>query len=162
MCSTHDLDFFFSLQLHRRLFLTLPAEAAVAPRSSSEDGAYVQDPAAVEYDSDLHVECPPHTTERRLVNRIDFRVIPYLCILYLLAFLDRVNIANANVFGLSEELGLASANSMKYNTALVIFFVPYVLFEIPSNVLMKKFKPNVWRTWDPFFLTARNADFLTS
>ncbi|KAF4314133.1 Major facilitator superfamily [Botryosphaeria dothidea] len=126
-------------------------KAAVAPRSSSEDGAYVQDPAAVEYDSDLHVECPPHTTERRLVNRIDFRVIPYLCILYLLAFLDRVNIANANVFGLSEELGLASANSMKYNTALVIFFVPYVLFEIPSNVLMKKFKPNVWLSGCMFF-----------
>ncbi|KAF4540272.1 MFS transporter [Lasiodiplodia theobromae] len=91
-------------------------KAAVAPRSSSEDGNYVPDPAAVEYDSDLHVECPPHTTERRLVNRIDFHVIPYLCVLYLLAFLDRVNIANANVFGLSEDLGLASKNSM--NTTL--------------------------------------------
>jgi hypothetical protein len=42
--------------------------------------------------------------------------------MYLLAFLDRVNIANANVFGLSTELGIADANSTKYNTALVIFF----------------------------------------
>lgn len=31
--------------------------------------------------------CPPHTTERRLVARIDLRVVPFLCVMYLLAFL---------------------------------------------------------------------------
>ena len=41
-----------------------------------------------EYD-DLGVVCPSHTTERKLVAKIDFRVIPVLSILYLLAFLDR-------------------------------------------------------------------------
>jgi MFS family permease len=54
----------------------------------------------------------------------------------------RVNIANANIFGLSKELDLLHDN--RYNIALVIFFVPYILFEIPSNVLLKKFSPNVW------------------
>ncbi|KAI8934254.1 hypothetical protein NX059_008998 [Plenodomus lindquistii] len=88
------------------------------------------------------VACPPHTTEAKLVRRIDLRVIPFLCIMYLLAFLDRVNIANANVFGLSTELDLVRDN--RYNTALVIFFVPYILFEIPSNALLKKMKPRVW------------------
>lgn len=53
-----------------------------------------------------------------------------------------VNIANANVFGLSTELDLAHSN--RYNIALVIFFVPYILFEIPSNVILKKLKPRVW------------------
>ncbi len=38
---------------------------------------------------DLGVPCPPGTTERALVNKIDWRVIPFLCIMYLLAFLDR-------------------------------------------------------------------------
>ncbi|KAK3216348.1 hypothetical protein GRF29_8g3040444 [Pseudopithomyces chartarum] len=47
------------------------------------------------------VVCPAHTTERKLVTKIDLHVVPFLCIMYLLAFLDRVNIANANVFGLS-------------------------------------------------------------
>ncbi|EME83908.1 uncharacterized protein MYCFIDRAFT_133760 [Pseudocercospora fijiensis CIRAD86] len=98
-------------------------------------------------DDDLEVPCPPHTTERKLVTRIDFHVVPFLCILYLLAFLDRVNIANANVFGLSKELGLQGD---EYNTALVIFFVPYVLFEIPSNILLKKFKPHVWLSLNMF------------
>ena len=40
-------------------------------------------------DDDLLVQCPPNTTERRLVSKIDIHVIPFLCILYLLAFLDR-------------------------------------------------------------------------
>lgn len=53
-----------------------------------------------------------------------------------------VNISNANVFGLSEELNITEDN--KYNIALVIFFVPYILFEIPSNILLKKLKPRVW------------------
>ncbi|KAI5240154.1 major facilitator superfamily transporter [Aureobasidium subglaciale] len=91
------------------------------------------------YDDQL--VCPPHTTERKLVTKIDFHVVPFLCILYLLAFLDRVNIANAKVAGMSKDLGL---EGNEYNTALVIFFVPYIIFEIPSNILLKKFKPHVW------------------
>ncbi|KAF3032605.1 hypothetical protein E8E12_003373 [Didymella heteroderae] len=87
------------------------------------------------------VQCPPHTTEAKLLRRIDLHVIPFLCIMYLLAFLDRVNIANANVFGLSKELKL---DGNKYNVALVIFFVPYILFEIPSNIILKKLTPSVW------------------
>lgn len=119
--------------------------------------------------------CPPHTTDRKLMWRIDLHVLPFLCIMYLLAFLgkcirrkapsrdwmptdelhdqanlrsvDRVNIANANIFGLSEELGL---EHHQYNTALVIFFVPYCLLEIPSNILLKKFKPSVWLSINMF------------
>ncbi|KAK4549642.1 hypothetical protein LTR36_004943 [Oleoguttula mirabilis] len=106
------------------------------------NGYYGDDvPVAAGYDDDLHVQCPSHTTERKLVTRIDLHVVPFLCILYLLAFLDRVNIANANVYGMSKELGLTGD---KYNIALVIFFVPYVLFEIPSNMLLKRFRPHVW------------------
>ena len=52
-----------------------------------------------------------------------------------------VNIANANVFYLSEDLELTGD---RYNVALVIFFVPYILFEIPSNVILKKLKPRIW------------------
>lgn len=54
----------------------------------------------------------------------------------------RVNIANANIFGLSTDLHLTKNN--KYNIALVVFFVPYVLFEIPSNVILKRLRPHVW------------------
>ena len=80
-------------------------------------------------------------SQRRLVSRIDIRVIPVLSIMYLLAFLDRTNIANASVFGLNQDLGLVGS---QYNTALTMFFVPYIAFEIPSNIILKKLKPHVW------------------
>ena len=60
---------------------------------------------------------------------------------------DRVNIANADVYDLSVELGLEKT---KYNNALVVFFVPYILFEIPSNILLKRFKPHVWLSLNMF------------
>ncbi|PUU75817.1 major facilitator superfamily domain-containing protein [Tuber borchii] len=81
------------------------------------------------------------TTERKLLAKIDLRLIPVLTILYILAFLDRVNISNAAIFGLREDLNLGG---VEYNTALTIFFIPYILFEIPSNILMKKFRPHLW------------------
>lgn len=84
---------------------------------------------------------PPGVDEKKLLRKIDLRLIPTLCILYLLAFLDRVNISNAAIFGLREDLKL---DGVKYNTALTIFFVPYILCEIPSNVLLKKLKPHLW------------------
>ncbi|KAL2865675.1 putative MFS transporter [Aspergillus lucknowensis] len=82
------------------------------------------------------------TTERRLMAKVDWHVVPCLCVLYLLAFLDRVNISNAKVLGLAEDLDIVEGT--KYNTALTIFFVPYVLFEIPSNILLKKLRPHLW------------------
>lgn len=57
---------------------------------------------------------------------------------------DRVNISNAAILGLQEDLNIETGT--KYNTALTIFFVPYIIFEIPSNILMKKLKPHLWRT----------------
>lgn len=56
-----------------------------------------------------------------------------------------VNIGNAAILGLKTELDLVTGT--KYNTALTIFFVPYILLEIPLNILLKKFKPHVWCTF---------------
>jgi sugar phosphate permease len=101
---------------------------------------YHQEAHEPEYD-ELHVPCPPHTTEKELTRRVDFHLIPFLVILYLMAFLDRVNIANARSFHLIDDLNLGG---VQYNTALTIFFVPYVIFEIPSNILLKRFSPRIW------------------
>jgi hypothetical protein len=64
---------------------------------------------------------------------------------------DSTNIANATIFGLREDLGIAPG-STEYNTALTIFFVPYILFEIPSNIILKKLKPHVWCTSSSFVI----------
>ncbi|KAL2134265.1 hypothetical protein VTI74DRAFT_632 [Chaetomium olivicolor] len=112
---------------------------------SDEEDAKHMPAAAPAYDvastSSAQVICPAHTTERRIVTKIDLHIIPFVIVLYLMAFLDRVNIANARAFGLEKDLGMAGT---QYNTALVIFFVPYILFEVPSNILLKHFSPRVW------------------
>lgn len=71
---------------------------------------------------------------KKLMMKIDFYVVPPFILLYFLAFLDRVNISNAKVYGMEDELGL---HGNQFNTALTIFFVPYVFFEVLSNYLMK-------------------------
>lgn len=81
--------------------------------------------------------------QRKLMMKVDFRIVPAICILYLLAFLDRVNISNAAVYGMVADLHLVGN---QYNAALTIFFVPYIIFEVPSNYLLKKFKPHLWLT----------------
>ncbi|KAL4966832.1 putative MFS transporter [Aspergillus stella-maris] len=108
--------------------------------SSIEKGEGLQDQPQSPVSNDLPLLTK--TTERKLMAKVDWHVVPCLCIMYLLAFLDRVNISNAAVLGMEADLGIE--NSTKYNTALTIFFVPYIIFEIPSNILLKKLKPHVW------------------
>ena len=51
-------------------------------------------------------------------------------------------ILSATTMNLPKDLGLVGQQP---NIALTIFFVPYVIFEIPSNILMKRFQPHIWR-----------------
>jgi hypothetical protein len=117
-------------------------EASKNSRSPSREKA---DEVQMRLESPQSSELPllTATTERKLMTKVDWHVVPCLCIMYLLAFLDRVNISNAAALGLKDDLNIAEGT--KYNTALTIFFVPYVLFEIPSNILLKKLRPHVWR-----------------
>ena len=59
----------------------------------------------------------PEVNESALIRKIDIQVVPILCMMFVFAALDRVNIANAAVYGMSKDLGLV-AN--QYNTALAI------------------------------------------
>ncbi|KAI9756266.1 MAG: hypothetical protein M4579_003933 [Chaenotheca gracillima] len=81
--------------------------------------------------------------EKKLVWKCDLHIIPPLFVLYMLAFLDRVNIGNARIQGLEKELGMEGND---YNVALLVFFVPYVLFEVPSNLILKNVAPSTWLT----------------
>lgn len=79
--------------------------------------------------------------QRKLMMKVDVCVIPAFCFLYFLAFLDRVNISNARLYGLPEDLKLTGN---QYNTALTLFFVPYIAFEVLSNFTIKLVKPHIW------------------
>jgi hypothetical protein len=59
--------------------------------------------------------------EKKLLRKVDLHVVPALFVLFLLAFLDRVNIGNAKIFGLEEELRMTGS---QYSIGLMIFFIP--------------------------------------
>ncbi|RYP62728.1 hypothetical protein DL770_009549 [Monosporascus sp. CRB-9-2] len=79
--------------------------------------------------------------EKRLVRKIDFTVFPILFVVYMLSFLDRINISNARIQGLTDDLDL-SGN--RFNIALFVYFVPYILLEIPSNMIIRSVRPSLY------------------
>ena len=93
----------------------------------------------------------PEDGKRRMVRKIDFRLVPVLALLYLMvsidnvvqsiatgsslltydtfstqAHIDRANIGNAKIEGMVEDLGMTG---ILYNIALSLFFIPYILLE---------------------------------
>ncbi|XPS95506.1 hypothetical protein M3J09_004795 [Ascochyta lentis] len=77
-------------------------------------------------------------TERKLLRKLDMRIIPMICWVYLMNFMDRVNIGNARLYGLEEDLGMSGD---QYQVAVGILFVTYCLFETPSNLIIKRMRP---------------------
>ena len=83
-----------------------------------------------------------HHSERALVRKVDWRLLPILGALYSIALIDRVNISAARVAGMGEDLGLEIGQ--RYTIALVVFFPPYFLLELPSNLLLRKVGSANW------------------
>lgn len=100
--------------------------------------------------------------QARIYRKVDWRLVPMLTLLYFFSNLDRfvwripraylvnhgvflcanthpwrANIGNAKIQGLEASLKMKGSD---YNVASMIFFVPYILFEIPSNAILLKFK----------------------
>lgn len=82
-----------------------------------------------------------HAAERKLVRKLDFMIIPPVMLTYLFSFLDRVNIGNARLYGLEEDLNMEGD---QFQTAVSLLFVTYILSETPSNLVIKKFTPSRW------------------
>lgn len=76
--------------------------------------------------------------EKKLMRKIDFRLVPLFTLLYLLSFLDRGNIGNAKIEGLADDLNL---QGNQYNLCLTIFFIFYATLEVPANVILKHVNP---------------------
>lgn len=75
-----------------------------------------------------------------------------LCLVFGLSLLDRSNISAAYIAGLGEDLGLAIGS--RYSIALLVFFIPYALFELPSNMIIRRIGA---RFWMAFLITTWGA-----
>ena len=77
---------------------------------------------------------------KRALRKVAWRLIPFMGLLYFLAFVDRVNIGFA-ALTMNADLGLSAS---MFGFASGIFFIGYVLFEVPSNIVMEKVGARLW------------------
>ncbi|KAI0021684.1 MFS general substrate transporter [Xylariomycetidae sp. FL0641] len=85
--------------------------------------------------------------ERALLWRQDKRIVPLAASIYFLCYLDRSNIGNAKVLNASvgdDMQSQTNTTNYQFNIALMIFLIGYFLFEVPSNILLKKLRPSRW------------------
>ncbi|KAI9636612.1 major facilitator superfamily domain-containing protein [Dioszegia hungarica] len=119
---------------------TKPEQHMVEARHDSADPSVHSDPFKSTRQPVVDAEALG-VNEKAVLRKTDLHLLPWLSFLYLLSFLDRTNIGNANLFGLSADLGL---NPTQYSACLAVFFAMYVTFEVPSNMVMKAWRPSMW------------------
>lgn len=78
--------------------------------------------------------------EKRTLRRITWRIVPFIMLLYLIAYIDRVNIGFA-ALTMKEDLGF-TASILGFGAG--IFFWGYFLFEVPSNIVLHKVGARLW------------------
>ena len=76
----------------------------------------------------------------RTIRKLRIRIIPCIFLLYIVAFLDRINIGFA-ALTMNKDLAITS---QQYGLLTGIFFIGYFLFEIPSNLLLHKIGARIW------------------
>src|SRR5882672_1084607 len=78
--------------------------------------------------------------ESRTIRKLQIRLLPFLFLLYVVAFIDRINIGFA-ALTMNKEM---SITSQQFGFAARIFFFGYFLFEVPSNLLLHKIGARIW------------------
>jgi MFS family permease len=82
----------------------------------------------------------PTIDEPRLINKLALRLMPLVCVLYLVAYIDRANIS----FTKLQMLDSLHLSEVVYGLGASLFFIGYMLFEIPSNVMLHRFGAPKW------------------
>ncbi|KMO44591.1 membrane protein [Methylobacterium tarhaniae] len=78
--------------------------------------------------------------ETATMRRVSWRLVPFICLLYFIAFIDRVNIGFA-ALTMNKDLGFSPA---VFGFGAGVFFFGYFLFEVPSNIILDKVGARLW------------------
>ncbi|RYO89425.1 hypothetical protein DL766_003258 [Monosporascus sp. MC13-8B] len=87
---------------------------------------------------DVVVEEFSEAEQKKILRRIDVRLITASGVLYCASLIDRTNMSAANIAGMARDLRLQGNN---YNVASLVFFVSYVVFQPPSTIICRKLGP---------------------
>lgn len=79
--------------------------------------------------------------EKKLVRKLDTRLLPFLSFMYLFSSLDRSSLGNAVLDNFEQDIGITPD---QFNTCVTIFYAGFLIFQIPSNILLKRFTAKRW------------------
>src|SRR5205085_5248722 len=78
--------------------------------------------------------------EKETMRRVGMRLIPFLIVCYFIAYVDRVNVGFAALM-MNKDIGLSCA---AIGVGAALFFVAYVICEVPSNLALERFGARPW------------------
>jgi MFS family permease len=81
------------------------------------------------------------TVERSTIKKISIRLVPFVALMFFINYLDRTAISFAGPNGMNDDLAMTAA---QYGFASGIFFIGYIILEVPSNLALYKFGARRW------------------
>lgn len=81
--------------------------------------------------------------QRKIMRRVDFRLVSVVALVYSVQLMDRGNVSMAAIAGMLKDLNM---DSYRYSLIVLMFFVTYIIFQPPSMVLLRKFGPRTFMT----------------
>jgi MFS family permease len=79
--------------------------------------------------------------QRSIIRRVDRRLVVTVGLMYCISLMDRINMSFANIAGMGIELDLL--RDYRYNIANLVFFIPYIIFQPPSTILVRRIGPRI-------------------
>ncbi|KAJ5691943.1 hypothetical protein N7462_001366 [Penicillium macrosclerotiorum] len=80
--------------------------------------------------------------QRAIIKRVDLRLVTMTGLAYCISLMDRTNLSMAAIAGLKVELALSVGN--RYSIVVLMFFVPYIIFQPPMTILIRKIGPTIF------------------
>ena len=90
--------------------------------------------------NDVSLSSPPYSKQQDIYSKVTWRLVPFFCLCYLAAYLDRINVGLAKL-QMQQDLGFSET---VYGLGAGLFFIGYILFEVPSNLILNKVGARLW------------------
>ena len=81
------------------------------------------------------------SAEKSAISKISIRLVPFIALMFFINFLDRTAISFAGPNGMTTDLALTAA---QFGFAAGIFFVGYIILDVPSNLLFHIYCARIW------------------
>lgn len=117
--------------------MSAPHPGVDTKKDYTHDEENIDDPNGLTREERSFLANFPEDKKKKVIRKVDWRLVPFLTLLYLFSYIDRANIGNAKIEGLVEDLGMTDD---QYRLCLSIFYVPYILFGTsvwPCSLLTK-------------------------